>query len=422
MQQAVRQASAPLLAALLLVSGIAHAQSAGAGVPSVPVTNTPGLKVGEARLHGFFEYEARLDTAAGFFGVAGSGLGLAPEFINHFRPGLRLELPARWVDLDLNGYADYVWYTGAITPGSQFASRLEGNGNLEVAFNRGGVVEVDVGDSVLRTDRTRTPSIGVGVLSLFNEAHLAVPIRPGGGALEITPRGSYAVEFFQSISGQPAPGCADVSCDPLAVGGLNYQNAQGKLEVKWRFLPKTAALVDATYDARSYFSAAGGPRASLLRLMAGLSGLLTPKLAVVARAGWGRDFGVSGGATFLAQAEVAYHLSETARIKAGYARTLEPAALFGSVRDDRVYVDASALLGGAFTLRLYGAYDWIWFYNNSNRLDRVATVDVGPQYQVTPWFLVGAGYVLGIRTSNGTTAASFNFTRHEGYVRLTLSY
>src|SRR5262249_15957383 len=160
---------------------------------------------------------------------------------------------------------------------------------------------------------------------------------------------------------------------------------------KWRFLPKTAVLLDGLYNGRSYFSSASAsPRANLMKVMAGLAGLLTTRLSVVAKAGWGKDFGPGDGAACLAHAEGTYFLSETANMRGGYVRTLDPIPLYGSMRNDRVFLEARALFGGIFTLRLYAAYDWLFFFNNSNRLDQAISVDVGPQVAVTPWFLIAA--------------------------------
>ena len=424
MPQSVRHAlTCILFSVILLNAGRASAQAVGLGIPGIPSSATPGVKVGDGRLHGFFDYELRFDSAAGFFTDRSGNLALSPELISHFRPGLKLEVPASWVNVYLAGYVDYVYYMGALTPGSQRASHLEANADLEVAFNKQGVVEVDVGDTFSRSDRTQSSSIGVGVLSLANSAHLALPIRPGGRALEITPRVNYAIELFQSLSGLPSPNCTDISCDPTQLGLLNYQDIEGGLQVKYKFLPKTAVLVDGSYDTRSYFSHTSlSPGASVLRVTGGLAGLLTNRLTVTARGGWAKDFQNSGGAAFIAQADVNYFITETFNVKAGYQRALDPTPIYGTQRDDRIFAQGEALLGGAFSLRLYASYDWLAFFNNSNRLDHIISVDFGPQYQVLPFFLLGAGYVYTFRDSNNFAASAVNYQRHEAYVRATLSY
>src|SRR3954471_3004980 len=68
-----------------------------------------GLKVGEGRLHPFFDLEPRLDTAAGFFPPTGSGPpSNAPsaEVVMHLRPGMRFELPSNVLAIDFIGAAE----------------------------------------------------------------------------------------------------------------------------------------------------------------------------------------------------------------------------------------------------------------------------------------------------------------------------
>jgi hypothetical protein len=232
------------------------------------------------------------------------------------------------------------------------------------------------------------------------------------------------VELFQSISGLPAPGCTDVSCEPGAVALLNYQDITGGLQAKLKFLPKTAVLVDGSYDARRYFSnTAESPPASILRVMGGLAGLLTPHLTTTAKFGWAKDFAVPDGASaFIAQAELNYQITDVINVKAGYQRSLDAVPIYGTARDDRIYAEAQAQLAGALSLRLFAAYDWLAYFNNSNRFDHALVIDFGPQYQVFPWFLVGVGYIYSSRDSNNNESASFNYHRNEAYVRLTVAY
>ncbi|MFN0061510.1 MAG: hypothetical protein ACKVPX_03195 [Myxococcaceae bacterium] len=381
-----------------------------------------GIKFGAGRLHFFADLALHFDSAAGFFAPSGTS-ALSPELIVHARPGLRLDVPMSWMDLSLGGFIDYLWYTGAVTPGSTTASRLQAGADFKVAFNQNGAVEVQIADTFTRSDRTRNPGIGVGVLSLFNEVSLAVPIHPGGRALEVTPSAAYGIELFSPISTFSVPGCSDISCDPLQVdaGAFNYQNIKASLGARWKFLPKTALLFDTSYDGRSYFTAGVTPPAHLFRVMAGLSGLITSKISATVRAGWGRDFSTSGGASFLAHAEVAWLPTQTSALKLGYQRDIMPVPVYGTLRTDRPYFDGRILLGGAFSVRGYVGYDWMSFFNLSDRVDHGLTVDVGPEYQVTSWFVAAVGYVLNTRTST-LPAASFNFTRHEVYVRASFVY
>jgi hypothetical protein len=385
-----------------------------------------GIKLGSSRVHPYFDLELRFDSAAGFFPRNGVIDGTPqPELLLHLRPGLRLELPSDTVQLDLTGNVDYVYFTGLLTPNSQAASRLEAAADLSAVFNRKGNVSFELGDHFTRSDRTSNAALGVGVYSLFNEARAQLPIRPGGGALEITPKAAVGVEFFAPISLIPVTGCSgDLTCDPAAVEAMNYLNLRAGVLAKWRFFPKTAIVLDTSFDYRSYLSseAAINPPAQLIKVSAGLAGLLTNKISLIAKAGWGHDFGASLASTLVAHLEFTYLLNEVSSVKAGYLRNLEPVPSFGAYGDDRGYLDASILLSGRLTARGYAAFDYLTFYRASGRADTVFTLNVGPGYEVFSWLVASAGYALTIRGSNQTSIPSVNFTRHEAYLRATVTY
>ncbi|HEX8819614.1 MAG TPA: hypothetical protein VF794_06785 [Archangium sp.] len=410
-----------LLAMATLWPGLGHAQSlGGTGVPR----GGNGLKVGEGRLHPTFDFETRFDSAAGYFPPPGSTDSsvvsdqLSPEAVLHIRPGLQLELPGSKVNLDLRGYADYVHYTGLLTPGSSSTSHLEGLADLKVAINRGAPVSVELGNHFERSDRTRSVAIGAGVLSLYNEVQLGMPLRPGGGAIEVTPQLSWGIERFKPFAALFPVGCSGPVCDPTAVGSFDYNNLRASLQGRWRFLPKTAVVVDTHFTYRNY-NQGGTPDALVLQATGGLAGLVSPRIAVTARVGWGQDFGAVAGGALLAQLEGTYLLSQTATLKAGYTRTLEPVGTFGLFRDDRGYLEAQALLGGRLTVRGMTAFDYVSF--QGPRRDSVFKLDLGPQYQFQRWLSGGVGYLYGMRSSN-EPGAGINYSRHEGYVRMTVTY
>ncbi len=410
----------PLLAIFLLLAAPAPAQTTGS---SAQYEGNNGIKLGEGRLHPYFDLELRYDSAAGFFDSGATTVQLKPEAVAHFRPGLRFNLASPSVLLNLDGNVDYLWYTEIITRGSSSASRLQAAVDASANFNQGGAVELDLGDHLTRSDRTHNVALGVGVLSLFNEVHAAVPIRPGGKALEIVPSVAWAFENFQSISRIPTLGCAgtDITCDPTQVSQLNYQNLRFGLDGRWKFLPKTAFTLTGSVDSRTYKNAIN-PSAALLRASAGLAGLISTKVAAVVRLGWGQDFNTSGARTLIAQLEINYLISDVSNVKVGYLRNLEPVPTFGTFGDDRGYLEARFWFNGKLTFHGYAAFDHLTFDSNSGRHDTNLTLDLGPEYQFTKWLIGAVGYVLGVRGSDLSSAASVNFTRHEAYVRATFTY
>ena len=382
-----------------------------------------GIKFGEGRVHPYFDYEMHYDTAAGYFDYGGNTGVLRPEAITHFRPGLSLDAPMARSTITLDANVDYLWYTGLITPGSTNASRLQALADGSASFNQGGAMEFDIADHFARSDRTTNAGLGVGVISLFNEARVELPVRPGGRALEIIPIAAFAFESFKSLSSTAPAGCdpADPNCQPNSVGNLNYQNMQFGLDARWRFLPKTAFTFESRLDTRNYANSAVNPSALLGRGYLGMAGLISAKVATVLKFGWVQDFQGTGLHTVGAQAEVNYLMSETANVKVGVLREGLPVSVYGTYLDNRAYLEAIFLLQGRLTLHGYASLDRLSFYSGSNRADTTATIDLGPEYQLTKWLIGAAGYILGSRSSN-YPASSYNFTRHEAYLRATFVY
>ncbi len=382
-----------------------------------------GIKFGEGRVHPYFDYEMHYDTAAGYFDYGGNTGVLRPEAISHFRPGLSLDVPMAKSAINLDANVDYLWYSGLITPGSNNASRLQAAADGSASFNQAGAVEFDIGDHFSRSDRTANPGLGVGVISLFNEARLELPLRPGGRALEIIPNAAFAFESFKSISSTAPAGCdpADPNCQPSSIGNLNYQNIQFGLDARWRFLPKTAFTFESRLDTRNYANSTVNPSALLARGYVGMAGLISAKVATVLKIGWVQDFQSTGLHTVGGRAEVNYLMSETSSVKVGVLREGLPVPVYGTYLDNRAYLEASFLLQGRLTLHGYASLDRLSFYSGSNRADTTATIDLGPEYQLTKWLIGAAGYILGSRSSN-FVATSYNFTRHEAYLRATFIY
>jgi len=426
----------PALAAAAIALPLTASAQVSTSASSIAHEGPNGLKVGEGRLHPFFDLEPRLDTAAGFFPTTGGGLSTqpSPELILHLRPGVKFELPSNVAAIDFAGDLEYLYYTGLLAPGSYVASRLEGAANLNVALNRQGQVQFDLADDFAYSDKTRNLSAVLGVLSLFNEARAQLDIRPGGGALEIAPRGAFALEQFRALSTVTVPGCpsGEQTCDPAAVQRMNYINIRGGLDARWKFLPKTAIVLESNFDARSYTDPLSTNQPSLLlRVVGGLQGLLTTKIAVVAKGGWGYDFVTSAtpgtnANTFLAQAEGTYLLNEASNFKLGYYRSVEPVPAFQTVQDDRIYGEARALLAGRLVLRAYGAVDFLGFGNGPppapRRFDVVITADPAAEYQIFPWLYAAAGYTLTSRSSSTTTPSTTSYLRQEAYLRVTAAY
>lgn len=399
------------------------------------VEKPAGIKIGDGRLHPFFDFEGRYDSAVGYFGSV-TNPTLEGDIGLRFRPGLRFDLLGTDTVIQFNGNAEYVFFTGALSRSTPQASRFQTDISLETAFNKTGAVEIQFGDQLVRSDRTNNPAITVAVLSLYNNVHAAAPIHPGGGALEFTPKVAWSVEFFEPLIASTLPMCpaGNPTCQPATASDMNYSNLNAGLGARWRFLPKTAVVFDGTFDYRSYFrpNSPGGSAPSLLmKLQAGMAGLISSKLSVLLLAGYGRDFATVASRplvtpqTFIMQAELGVLLSELTTFKLGYVRTMQPVPFFGVYEDDRGYLDAKFGIG-RFTITGNAAIDWLRFYGSTLpiRQEAIITAGVTPSVAIFSWFQIAAGYSLNHRLPIGTTTpqAGTNFTRHEAMLRLSFTY
>lgn len=392
----------PCLFALLspFASHSAAAQSVGNGV-----------KVGEGRLHPTLDLELRFDSAAGYLGQPPV---LAPEAITHVRPGLRFELPAPRFTLTANAKLTLVYYTGLVSPGWSDPFRVDGEAEARLLYDPTGHLSADVSNRFIRSDRTQSAAIGLGIVSAFNETRAALTYKPGGGALELSPQASFTLERFDAAAG-------DVPA--LELSRLNYQDVSAGLEGRWRFFPKTAFALEAGYRQRWYRDPGQLP-ASIVRGNAGVVGLLTPKVSAVAKLGYARDLGPTLVGGLIAQLEGTYRITDTSHVRLGYARMLSPVPLYGTFRGDRVLAETRLVFGGKLTLRGEGSLDLLTFTTRGGRRDLLLNLVVSPEYELSAWLTLAAGYVLAVRGSEGSAedVTGANFVRNEVYVRISLLY
>lgn len=394
-----------------------------------------GIKIGDGRLHPQLNVRLAYDSAAGYFSTNMPGVStLAGDVVLTPTAGLLFNLDTAGTLVNFNGSAGYVWYTGALNSGSRNLSHITASVGLDTAFNKIGAVEFQIGDQFLRTNRSGNVAAGIGLLSLYNSVYAAAPIHPGGGAIVVTPKVRWDVEFFSQLIPGTLPGCAanmDITCDPSLVQNMNYSNLNFSLGGKWKFLPKTAAVLDAQFDYRTYFNRQRGTNMTspdpssnlpglLLRVMGGLSGLITSRISTLLMVGGGGDFGGSNAKTFLAQAEVAY-LGQDITARGGYLRMLNPVPVFGTFGQDRGYVDVKATLIGRLTLRGSGSFDYLTYYAGSTRRDYIVTAGAEVAFQFVSFFSAALTYTLSYRGSN-EGFAGINYIRHEPALMLTLQY
>jgi len=411
----VRAPRVTAVLALLLAAGGALPVHAQEGTES-------GFKVGNARVRPQLDVGWGIDSAAGYFPSSPNAAknGLAPEWVARVRPGAQAFMPTSIADLSGGAALDLVLLTGILSPGSMSASRLLGELSLGARFNPRGPFGFLVEERLTRSDRTSNPGSGIGVLSLRNDVRLSAPLKPGGGALELTPAVGYGLELFSPIVNQDIKDCADASlCTASGVSQSNFHNLRAELIGSYRFLPRTSVLLDSTFDGRSYFTATGNQSAMMLRASAGLAGMLLPKVAGLIKAGYARDFAGTTN-TVIGQLEASYLLNTRSSVRVGYLRNVDPVPRYGSLGDDRGYAGATYALGEKLVLSGNLMFDYLTF--GSARQDMVFTLNPSAEYPVTRWLRESLGYNFSARSTNASNLSTLNLVRHDAQLRLNFSW
>lgn len=407
-----------------------------------------GIKIGDGRLHLALDLQGRYDT---FATLDQTG---APEgdFLFDIRPGLKLSIPSPTFAFDLSGDVDGILYLN-----NPVLDRILADGALAIGINRGGVVGLDLGDQFTRADNANMTALPFAIISDYNDANAKLGIRPGGGALAIEPGYDFVYEHFEPVgAGVGFTTCANGSplCDPSQASLMDFYEHKISLNLRWRFLPKTAVLLGGDFILVSYLNPGSGASANapmdLVDGTLGIAGLLTTRLEVVLKAGYAQTIINSGdiaavpglatagdNRTLIGQAQLAYLFSETGSLKFGVVRLLSPApTVLADYTDTRPYLNFRWLLGGKLTLHLDASFDLFDYALNSagspsGRTDDMLRVDVGPEYEIVRWLRVAIGYDF--TDLNSSDAADFayksnsilggaGYSNHEGYLRVTLAY
>ncbi len=382
---------------------------------------TNGVRVGNGRLHPSLDLQVGYDSFAGV-GFEG-GSEATGDLLLRILPGLSLEVPGPTAIFNLDAKADYNRYLGIDVRGTRALSYLGGNAHLGLVLNPGSRFTLELGDRFSHSDRTSAVGLGVGVLSLFNEVYAAASISPGGGAFILRPVYSFAFEgFLSSRTISPLSDEAD---------RFNYLSHRPGMEISWRFLPKTALVLDVRSDIRRYPDEDFNVSSNALYALLGVSGLITPRIAIVARGGYGNSFvpedelsgDIENYQSFIGQLDGTYILSQTARFKAGVARTFFPVSRLGWYGDNRVYASGQALFAGRLLTELEGAVHFLNYAQG--RQDVLLNPSLKAGYQITPWLNVGLGYRFSLRRSDEDgldIPAATEYDRHEVFGAVMMKY
>ncbi|MGC3996567.1 MAG: outer membrane beta-barrel protein [Anaeromyxobacter sp.] len=398
---------------------------------ALPAAASPGngIRLGGTTgvLHPYLELESRYDSNVEYT-EAKKPVG---DLILHIRPGLKLSAPGELTSVDLDANIDWNQYLGVEDDTSTDLSRLEGAATLGLGINKRGAVSFLLQDAFRRSSSTQAFTLGTAVISNSNEVSASVPWRPGGGALVVTPGGSWRLETFEPYySGALCdPATGGPGCDPDYLAKLGYNEYAGNLELRWKFLPRTAAVLFGEYFSRSVNDDVASSDGDGFRALAGLAGLFSTHVAGTAKAGFGQaktDAGADAS-TWLANLEVEWLPNELNSVKGGYVRDvgLDPGQRAG-YSTQRLYLEARTLLGARYTARLAGSFERRDYPSVAASSADLLEVEPSVEAELSRWLRAGLGYAYTKRTTDlGTGVAAlpgYNYDKNEVWLRFTGTY
>jgi len=403
-------------------------------VASAPALAAPGngIRLGgsEGRLHPYVEVEGRYDSNV-YSGYTTTGaVKDVGDMIIHVRPGLTLAVPGDMTAVDLSAELDWANYLGLDSVAGQYdtadLTNLYANADLGISVNAKGTVGLEVDDSFRRSDRPQALSFGAAAITNYNTLGVVVPFRPGGGALTFAVSGGWVVESYeQPLNADCPPGSTDAACD---ISGLGYNDVKGGVGLAWKFLPRTSALLDVTYNQRMPNDVARTPSGepSILRIPAGLTGLITPHLSATLKAGYGTTGGDTGNfdslGTFLATVEGEWMPTEASSVKLGYVHDLfvDPAAVYDS---NLVALTARQLVSGRVALGFRASWQLLGYSMAGAETSAIIQVEPSVGVDVTRWLKAEVAYAYTSRDStSGAPSFGADYTKNEAWLKAVATY
>ncbi|MBI5609797.1 MAG: hypothetical protein HY902_13075 [Deltaproteobacteria bacterium] len=294
--------------AVLLNSQEAAAQSAEMGLP--PIAQDRGLRTGEFTLYPSMGLMTHYDTNL-FNGSDKENNAPVGATSLRFIPRLSLMNDGNGnVNFAFAGTGDARLYISdnAIVSDQK---AVGGNLNLDVTFGQKRSMSLTLFNYFNRALRTNNWATIETLNRVANDVGARIEFHPGDiperRPFNIAIGGSYAIDAF----------------DNFTVG--NTTMIRTKLAGSWRFLPKTAAVLDATWDFRKYESSTLAKQglaadSKPFRARLGLTGALTKRISAQALAGWGLSTHSTGSSYngFLGSLGVGLRASESTRLYLTY--------------------------------------------------------------------------------------------------------
>ncbi|MFB6373622.1 MAG: hypothetical protein ABEN55_11010 [Bradymonadaceae bacterium] len=302
-----------------------------------------GLKAGNLKLHPRLTLSGGYDTNVFRLseGETPNGRPLRAPVLN-ISPGLSVTTidPTNF-KLEFDGELTWEQYFSSI-PALRRQSGLAGNSDFGLTLNHDGGVSFKVEDNFTYENIPPNSSNGQNFNELTNRVGGVLGIHPGERIFQLDL--GYGYKIFRYYT----PALLD----------LDRDKHQFDLDLTWRFLPKTAFVLQGDFDIIQYESPFRGVQSNRvprrdklpnvnsmpLKVKGGLSGLLTPRISLRLLGGWAEGFYDTGPSFngFIAHTSASYRFGQKklgSKIQLGYERNFKDANISNYSAEHRGFLN-----------------------------------------------------------------------------------
>lgn len=404
-------------ALLQLMAGMAvvciSAPLHGASAPS----ENNGLKLGPGRLH------PKVQADVHYLMNPGRMPKNKPnDMALVIRPGLQLEFPWELLQLNIDTGIEWWQFLGIDNSKTKDLSGLYGTLDINGVVNKDGAVTFKFFEKLYRSAEPGNQTITQRLDRTRNEIGVAADVRPGGGALVLSPAYELSIENYDKGDSAIANSSA-----------LNNMRHRPRFRALWKFLPKTAVFFEADSMITRYQKTQNNSDVNLLFVQAGASGAVTQKISMLLRAGYGNTFmkkqdekeGEKDFSSLVGQAQVEFLANDSIKVQTGVLRSVQPTSLFKYVSVLQGYVGYSQDIGDRIQAGGKLAYGYMTFGRppegpKKRRKDHSIRGTASVSYKMSDWLSLSIGNSLDVRESNFKTSGSTRakYVYDDFYVRV----
>ena len=376
----------------------------------------PGVRAGSLEIHPSAFVEGGIDNNVFYDAVEDDG---ALNSASVLRAGGGIELSntrSNNINFRLGGGFTYRHLVSLADPESRISDEIvesrngiaDARANAMLSILPRSSVTLELHERFKYTERPGYETSIAGFEKVQNSVGPDLRFRPGSGALELRLGYRFQIAQFLDASGLGAERASNESHDV-------------RMLTHWRWLPKTALLLDINYRVINYArpderlsniqTVRSADRDSTpFRIEGGIRGLLSKRISVILTGGYLNTFNVVGESFvgFVGKAELRYRVEPTVNFGIGYEREGSDSSFSNFYTVNRFYADGELHFYSKVSLGGRVGFDNISYSANGapggiGREDPVLRARAFGRYNFTEWFNAGLEWSL---DKNDTTYAS----------------